>query len=122
MNERAFGGRVSVDSGEVPGLGRQHGAHRSGEHGSGDRATTAGRSSPRAQQFGEAVGSEEGDRGNAAPSAQGAASSDADVVRRHDDGNRRQRVGCLQRIDGSRERLMSGDTVGSGLKRDRHLK
>ena len=109
-HERRLGGRVLAHRREQAGVGRQLGPHRGGEHRGGHRAPAAGGERRGAEQLGQAVGGDEGDRGDAdarpatGPSAAGgeqAAARHPDVVGRHHHGDRGQRIAALGLRDGA---------------------
>ncbi len=61
-HQGGLGGRVLGDRGEQPGAGGQLGPHRRGQHRRGHRAPSGGRQHAGAQELGQPVGGEEGDR------------------------------------------------------------
>ena len=106
---------------EVTGLIGEDGANRPGQDRCGDGSTTAGCDHPGPQEFGEPIGGEEGDCGDTTASAEGAPGGDANLVRRHDDRNRRKAVGCLVPVNRGGQRFVGWRAVRGRRDVDGHL-
>ncbi len=128
-HQRLLGGRMRGDRREDAGRPAQHPAHRRGDHGRRHRPAPRGRAPWCGQQLGEPVHGEERDTDDTPAvcrqrtelaGREQAARSDTDGVRRHDDGDGRERLVVLGARHGVVQALRRGAAVRGPDDGDAH--